>query len=413
MSKRAPWPPHVKSNGGYDRVWIPAQPGSPGYWMRLGRTGSPEALKAFQRLLAEMPVPTMARPPGRLVRKGLSVASVCNLFELHYRDLRRTGDAVNRITIALTAVVELYGALPAGEFRGPQLKALQRAWASKGLSRTYIVGLVGAVRQAWRHAVAEDLVPAEAYQALLAVRGLEPGEAGCAEPREVEPADPALVATTLPFLRPPVAAMVRVQLLTGMRPGELCRLTPGQIHRAGVVRVVGRGVVDLAKLAGVWVYAPATHKTAHLGYGRYVAIGPQAQAALAPWLAGRPADRPVFSPREDWARQLGERAANRTTKISPSHVLRRERAALRIRGGTRGTRYTVRGYRRAVERACADNGLPHWHPHQLRHAAEVAVEVAFDLDAARATLGHRDARVTARYGVRDVLRAAEVAAKIG
>jgi hypothetical protein len=49
----------------------------------------------------------------------------------------------------------------------------------------------------------------------------------------------------------------------------------------------------------------------------------------------------------------------------------------------------------------------------LRHAAEAQIELAFDLDAARAVLGHRDPKVTARYGVRDVLRAAEVMREVG
>lgn len=172
-----------------------------------------------------------------------------------------------------------------------------------------------------------------------------------------------------------------------MRPGELCRLAPGQIHREGVVRVVGRGVVDLSRLGGVWVYAPDQHKTTRLGYGRYVAIGPQAQAALAPWIAGRADDTACFSPAEDWERQLAERAGNRKTKLWPSHVARREAAAAKPRARNRGSLYTVRGYARAVARACEAAGLEHWHPHQLRHAAEVAVEIAFDLDAARATLG--------------------------
>ncbi len=412
MPKKSVWPPRVNSNNGHDRVWIPAQPGHPGYWLRLGPTGSAEAHQAFLRLVAEMP--TADAPPPVSCRKSEPlVGEILADYLAHYSSLPRSADAINRVRIATTAAAELYGALPATEFRGPQLRAIQRHLAGRNLTRTYVGGLIAAVRAAFRHAVADDRIPAEGLAALAAVRGLEPGEAGCAEPTVVEPVSVEVVEATLPHLRPPVAAMVRVQLLTGMRPGELCRLTPGQIHRGGTVRVVGRGSVDVGRLGGVWVYAPEQHKTARLGYGRYVAIGPQAQAALEPWLAGRAADAPCFSPAEDWERQLAERAARRRTPLWPSHARRRDAAGSRGRAGNRGERYTVRGYARAVARAAKAAGVEHWHPHQLRHAAEVVVELAFDLDAARATLGHRDARTTARYGVRDVLRAAEVARKIG
>ena len=68
-----------------------------------------------------------------------------------------------------------------------------------------------------------------------------------------------------PYLHPrePVRAIyeaiLRVQLLTGMRPGELCRLTPGQLDRT----------------ADVWVYAPAGHKNRHRGKRRAVDVGPR------------------------------------------------------------------------------------------------------------------------------------------
>jgi integrase len=65
----------------------------------------------------------------------------------------------------------------------------------------------------------------------------------------------------------------------------------------------------------------------------------------------------------------------------------------------------------AVRRACAKHKIPHWHPHQLRHACKVRIDeaigreafdsvsgVATASDATQATLGHSNRKMTARYG---------------
>lgn len=412
MPKKSNWPPIVKHHRGYDRVWVPASPTASGYWLTLGRTGTEETREAYRRLLLEVPDPT-AVDARKVVSGSLTVAELCERFVAYYGSLKRHSGTKSRVKATCEYLCGLYGHSEAAEFRGPQLKAVQRSMAERGLSQNYIKENIATIRQVWRHAVSEDLIPAEWHQALVSVRGLEAGQYGCKGTKCVEPVAVETVEATLPHLRPPIAAMVRIQLLTGMRPGELCRLTPGQIHRSGVVRVVGRGCVDVSKLNGVWVYAPDTHKTERLGYGRYVAIGPQAQAVLAPWIEGRAAESPCFSPKEDYARYLDERAASRKTPLWPSHQARRDQAAATGRKLWQRDSYDVASYRRAIARAIESHKLPHWHPHQLRHAAEMLAEVAFDLDAARAMLGHKDPRVTARYGVRDVLRAAEVAEEIG
>jgi integrase len=58
--------------------------------------------------------------------------------------------------------------------------------------------------------------------------------------------------------------MVQVQLLTGMRPGEVCRLCPAEIDKSGPV----------------WIYRPRRHKGDWRGKERAIAIGPKAQEIL-------------------------------------------------------------------------------------------------------------------------------------
>ncbi|MDY3557055.1 hypothetical protein R5W24_006239 [Gemmata sp. JC717] len=91
--------------------------------------------------------------------------------------------------------------------------------------------------------------------------------------RDTEPVKPVPVETVeavLPHLQPVTRAMVRVQMLTEMRPGEVCQLRAAAIERTAD--------------GGVWVFRPQQHKTQHHGHARAVAIGPQAQEVLRSYL---------------------------------------------------------------------------------------------------------------------------------
>ena len=103
-----------------------------------------------------------------------------------------------------------------------------------------------------------------------------------------------------------------------------------------------------------------------------------------------------------------EKRAKRKSKVQPSQVDRSRPYSSRL-----GNHFTVRGYGRAIERACKRKKLPHWHPNQLRHSAALLIEREFGLEAARATLGHRSVNMSAHYSGIDQKRAAEVAKKLG
>lgn len=60
-------------------------------------------------------------------------------------------------------------------------------------------------------------------------------------------------------------------------------------------------------------------------------------------------------------------------------------------------RLRVDSYGEAIKRACLRAGVPHWHPHQLRHAAGTRVRDTHGLDAAQAFLGHASAKTSEIY----------------
>ena len=250
----------------------------------------------------------------------------------------------------------------------------------------------------------------------------------------VKPVPEEWVRQTLPFLRPQVAAIVELQWLTGMRPGEVT-----------IMRTI-----DLDMTGKVWLYRPGSdqgthgrHKTAHRGQTRVVLIGPKAQQVLRPWLRLNLTEY-LFQPREAREQFDAERRAKCKSKVTPSQAARKRKKKPKR---TPGNRYRVSSYDHAIMVAC-DTAFPpppplaqredetnkqwperigsegweevkqwrrehRWHPHQLRHAKATEIRREAGLDAARAVLGHRTPAVTEVYAELDVAKAAAIMEKLG
>ena len=99
---------------------------------------------------------------------------------------------------------------------------------------------------------------------LQAVHALKRGRTTAAESDPFQPVARGVVDDTLPILRPLIADMVKLLLETGMRPGELV-----------IIRVC-----DIDMSWSVWLYRPASHKTARHGRERIVPIGSRGQEII-------------------------------------------------------------------------------------------------------------------------------------
>jgi integrase len=298
-----------------------------GVWPANRKTAPPTIQLAYERLLAEWlasnhqpldtssangsmlnPIPILSGLPAEetLTVAGLLVA-YWEYADKYYR--KPDGSPSPELTClraALRPFRRLYEDLPAAEFSPLKLKAVRERMIDAGLTRATVNRNVGRVKRVFAWAVENELVPPGVSHGLQAVKGLKAGRSGAKEGRKVQPVPPELVETTLPHLPPTVADMVRVQLLTGMRSTEVCRLRPG----------------DLDRSADVWVYRPPDHKTALRGKERAVAIGPRAQAVLAPHLGGLGPTDIVFSPARSEAQRRAKVAAGRRTPRWRSHLER-------------------------------------------------------------------------------------------
>ena len=265
---------------------------------------------------------------------------------------------LSRFATALSFPLALFPELPAAEFGARKLIETRAAMIDSGrFGRVYVNTLVNCLRRVFSWAVENELVKPEVLLGLRAVSPLKRGRSAARENSPVLPVDPATVDATLPELPPVVADVVRVQMLTGMRPSE----------------VLSMRARDLTQRAdGLVVYTLESDKTAYkraINDAKTVVLGPK---------AGKEADQFVFP-------------ANEETN----------------------TPYKITSYGRAITRAAKQAKAEHWSPYQLRHLFATQVRARFGLEAAQVALGHKTADVTQIYAERDKRLAEKIAAEMG
>jgi len=288
----------------------------------------------------------------------------------------------------------LYGRTPVSEFGPLKLKSVRERMIADNLCRNEVNKRTGRIKRIVRWATENELVRPEVYHGLQAVRGLARGRSAARESEPVKPVPDAFVDALESHVSRQVWAMIQLQRLTAMRPGEVT-----------IMRTC-----DLDTSGKVWVYTPSTHKTAHRGHSRQIYIGPRAQAVLRPWLRTE-LTAYLFSPRDAMAEWRAAKSRERKTPLSCGNRPGTNRK--RKPRKQPGEYYGVREYHRAIKTGCQKADVPHWHPHQLRHNAATWLRKEFGLDAARVILGHRSPAITEVYAELDAAKAVEIMREVG
>jgi len=396
MSKGVRLPPYSRHARGSAKVRIAGKD------FYLGRYDTPESRQRYERLLAEWVAQGTPKPwsgPGRVESAanggGLVVVELIQRYlkfaEGHYvKDGKRTSE-VNAVKRALAFVETLYGRTPVVEFGPLALKACREAMVGSDVSRKTVNSYVGRVRRMFRWGTENEVVPVMVPQALACVAGLLRGRTEAKETDPVLPVESSRVRAILPRVSRQIRAMIELQLLTGMRPGEVIQMRTR----------------DLKIRKGVWEYRPASHKTAHHGKSRVVFIGPRAQAIVKPFMQ-KDLERPLFSPEDAERERLVEQHA---TAKHPRRAKQLVPDAERVE--RHNDAYSVATYRRGIQRACVEVGVTPWHPNQLRHNAATLIRSRHGLEATRTILGHSSVETSEIYAERDEKKAADVMRRIG
>lgn len=269
------------------------------------------------------------------------------------------------IKSAIATISRLFGETPAAEFSPSRLKTVRQQWVDEESSREYANRRAWILKHAFTWAVEHEMVPGGTAMALRAVPGLSRGRTTAHELPAVIPVPQDHIDAVWAFLEPHTTALVQLQLLTGMRPGEACIIRPCDVDRS----------------TEKWTYRPSSHKTEHRGRDRLVQIGPKARAILEPLL---------------------DAAETPTSYLFPA----------RGRGET-GRPHSETSYYRAVHKACDRAGIERWAVGRLRHNFATMVRAEQGIEAASILLGHSDVRITTVYAERDMEKARKVIEEIG
>jgi integrase len=216
--------------------------------------------------------------------------------------------------------------------------------------------------------------------ALKLVPDLKEGRTKAVEYPDVKQVPDEWIEKTLPFLPSVVQAMLRLQRLTGMRPGE--------------VRAMRLCDIDMSR--DVWLYIPWEHKTEHHGIPRYIALGPECQSVLTPYLMDKE-ERP-----EDWLFNPREAIAERKAKSGRSRSKSKS---------VPNKQFTAASYWLRIRQSAEKAGVPHWFPNQIRHTALTAIRAKEGLEAAQVIAGHKNTKMTEIYAEKDITRVIELARK--
>lgn len=335
----------------------------------LGKHGTEASRRAYDALVGRWIAGGRAavEEPDR----GATVVEVIEAFwtwaQGYYRKDGKPTSQISILRPALASLNQLYGDTPAAEFSPSRLKALRDSWVAEGASRSGANRRTSVVKQCFTWAVEHEMAPGSVSHALRAVRELSYGRTTAPERPKVLPVPRDQIDATMPFLKPREAALVRLQLASGMRPGEACIIRPADIDRS----------------ATVWAYKPGRHKTEHRGKDRIVFLGPEARLILEPWLAK------AKHPGEYLFRGGGG------TRWDPARPLREST------------------YYRAIEKACRKAGVEKWAPNRLRHNAGTNIRARYGIEASRILLGHSSAVTSEIYSEVDEKKAREIIEEVG
>ena len=351
-----------------------------GKYFYLGPWGSEQANQEHRRLVAEK---ILFSESGADVSGDMTLDELVAAFSVHAKTFYRDADgeltsSFGLYALAARRMLDLYGQTPVSKFGPKSLRIVQKQMVADNFLRNTVNKYTIYIRCIFKWGVAEEFVPETVYRALCCLPLLHEGRSPARESQPVPQADFSDVLKTIEFCHKTVSDMIRVQLLSGMRPKEVRLMRSCDIDRSD----------------DIWVYIPHEYKTSYKGKHRTITIPPESQAILIPYLIDKE-EQPesyLFSP-GDAMKMIGfEKREKRKSKVQPSQKCRKKKQKRTFQ-----PYYTKDAYCIAVKRAAKAAGVTEWSPNQLRHTTATEVEAKFGIEAAQLLLGHSSPETTKVY----------------
>ncbi len=270
----------------------------------LGKYDSPESHTKYHRIIAEW-----SEAGYRLLLKAdddITIAELVARFwdhaKTHYHkdDGSISGELRNYRT-CIRDLRTVYDDILVAEFSPKCLKVVRQLMIDRGLCRKNINSMVGRIKRIFKWGVENELVPVTVYRTLETVRNLQRNRSGAKESVPKQPVSQKHIIAVKPYVSSPVWAMIRFQLATGARPGEILAIRQCDIETAN---------------NDIWTYSPEKHKTEYKGFTRTIFINAHAQKVINPIMECKAKTDYIFSPTDAELEMREKRYQNRKTPLS-------------------------------------------------------------------------------------------------
>ena len=373
---------------------------------RFGKWGKPETRKKYKDYLFDH---TSDTNPPVTETTNVTVAALVKEFldevkPSHMKYGKPTSQYIN-YKYATELLVKRHEELPANQFSCPALDKLRTTMVDwhlpvikkdkngrvleyskeikkrpKPLSTKTVNEYIKIIKQIFGWGVPKGYVTAEVAFGLTKLTTLDDGELGTVPSEVIQSVHKDHVIATRQQCNKIHGDMFWIQYLCAMR-SEGVRLMR---------------LCDIDRSEDIWVYSPPHHKTEGKGKSLNIAIDPEAQDILTPYIEeiekfGSPEEY-IFSP-EKTMKFLVEERRKRKTIISLPHNQYKANTPKRQYNSC----YSYDSYKNLIDRAIKRAGVPAWTSHQLRHLRATEVYEDHGEEAVMTLLGHGSIKVTRLY----------------
>ncbi|CAN5831885.1 hypothetical protein BH23PLA1_BH23PLA1_41230 [soil metagenome] len=207
----------------------------------LGLHGTEASQEKYRRTIAEWLSGRPVRPrhkasvetaPDALMIGELILRYLNHADAYYVKNSQPTKEPIG-IRLALRPLRKLYGRTPARDFGPRALKSIRQDMIDSGLCRNEVNKRIGKIKRAFKWAVSEEIIPSSVVESIRTVDGLRRGRAEVRESEPVRPVPETFVDAIEPYTSRQVWAMVQLQRLTAMRPGEVVSMRTIDLDTTG------------------------------------------------------------------------------------------------------------------------------------------------------------------------------------
>ncbi len=251
----------------------------------------------------------------------------------------------NNVRACARLLLKHSGGCSVNDFGPKRLRSFRTFLVGEDMAKSYVSKCVSITKRMFRWGASEEIIPVQLYDALTSLPPMRRGEARETKGKSAIPWK--YVRHVCRNSPPLIGDMLRIQWVTGCRPGEVCSMQWR----------------DIDTTQSPWVWRPSSHKNSWRSKALEMYLGPIVQRIL---LRQRTRDGYVFSPKLEYGRRFNSHYTNVSYRQAVVRVIQKLQSEAR---------------------AQKKEPMPMWTPHYLRHSRLTRLRSRYGVESARASVG--------------------------